>query len=578
MFVPTSRQRGLFEAESLLSEAARQRLKNSWASRFAESVLPVLLRLEKDFEGLYSSVGRPNWSVARMLGLCVLRELINLGSDQEAVDALAFDVRFQHALGVGPDESYLSRRSLVDFRSRLAKHDPDGTLLERVFREVGDEAIKDLGLSTGVQRIDSTFVRSNMAIRGRTALLIEVLEALIEAVAGAGLSASLAPDLLAWSSDEAGWERRASFKQVARWLWRTLSSYANDPVVSKLPEYTTASQLFAQHVVVGPPQTADEPDDDPGPDAPPPARRPPREDAATSEAESRQRKAQSESDNGNEDDATSCDDEATFTWSTKHGTDRVQSLSDRDARLGHKGIGYLAHISETCGNGTKPEIITEVQVVPANVADKTMTVPILASLGETENAPSTALLDAGYTSGDILLIGEEKGVELVGPVANPRKRIEQPMTRSDFTFHEDGSVKECPTGQAPIRELLGRTSSHRDPQPIAIFDADVCGACDHRAKCPVKDNQPRPTTQLVVSKGLRRRDERLREQMKPEFRKRYALRSGVEATASELKRAHGAAKLTVRGYHKVRGRLLLKAIGCNAKRWIAYRFEAKEAA
>ncbi len=69
-----------------------------------------------------------------MLGLCLLRELHCQGSDQATVESLCFDARFQHALALPDSEtSYLSRRSLVDFRRRLAEKYPKGELLRKVF-------------------------------------------------------------------------------------------------------------------------------------------------------------------------------------------------------------------------------------------------------------------------------------------------------------------------------------------------------------------------------------------------------------------------------------------------------------
>jgi hypothetical protein len=87
-------------------------------------VLPILFRNEDRYAMLYGATGRPNFSVARLLGLCLLQEWNDL-SDQEALDTFSFDVRWRYALDVSDEEDYLSRRSLVEFRRRLAAKDPD---------------------------------------------------------------------------------------------------------------------------------------------------------------------------------------------------------------------------------------------------------------------------------------------------------------------------------------------------------------------------------------------------------------------------------------------------------------------
>ena len=56
----------------------------------------------------------------------------------------------------------------------------------------------------------------------------------------------------------------------------------------------------------------------------------------------------------------------------------------------------------------------------------------------------------------------------------------------------------------------------------------------------------------------------------PEFKKRYAIRAGIEATNSEFKRAHGGRKLRVRGGERVSLAVYFKAAACNLKRATRY--------
>jgi hypothetical protein len=90
---------------------------------------------------LYGTTGRPNFSVARVLGVCVLQEYNDL-TDQEALDALSFDLRWRYALDVTDEEDYFSRRSLVEFRRRLAAKDPEMKLVREVFDNIRDAGIK----------------------------------------------------------------------------------------------------------------------------------------------------------------------------------------------------------------------------------------------------------------------------------------------------------------------------------------------------------------------------------------------------------------------------------------------------
>ena len=49
---------------------------------------------------------------------------------------------------------------------------------------------------------------------------------------------------------------------------------------------------------------------------------------------------------------------------------------------------------------------------------------------------------------------------------------------------------------------------------------------------------------------------------------RYKIRSGIEATMSELKRGHGLGKLRVRRAPRVLLAVGLKVTACNVKRWL----------
>ena len=57
------------------------------------------------------------------------------------------------------------------------------------------------------------------------------------------------------------------------------------------------------------------------------------------------------------------------------------------------------------------------------------------------------------------------------------------------------------------------------------------------------------------------------EQQTTEWEEQYKIRSGIEATISELKRSHGIDKLRVRRAVKVCFAVACKVIACNIKRW-----------
>ena len=181
MYKKTDPQQSLFGVETQLPQSLRSRLKGSWAELFRERVLPILFECKDDFSQLYGKTGRPNFSVARMLGLCFLQELYSF-SDQQALDAFGFDIRWQYALDVADQEAYLSRRSLVEFRRRLAIQDPQMAMVRAVFEKISKSAISKLGLSTVEKRVDSTHIVSNICTRGRMDLFHKTIDHFIKSL------------------------------------------------------------------------------------------------------------------------------------------------------------------------------------------------------------------------------------------------------------------------------------------------------------------------------------------------------------------------------------------------------------
>jgi hypothetical protein len=64
------------------------------------------------------------------------------------------------------------------------------------------------------------------------------------------------------------------------------------------------------------------------------------------------------------------------------------------------------------------------------------------------------------------------------------------------------------------------------------------------------------------------------EQETAEFKQRYKIRSGIEATNSELKRCHGLSKLRVRRRPRVALSVRLEVLALNVKRYVGHLTEA----
>src|SRR4030042_4918816 len=249
MYKKTSPQQKLFGVDTQLSSSLRNRLKSSWAYFFRKEVLPVLLKNQDEYAMLYGKTGRPNFSVARLLGLCLLQELNDL-SDQHALDTFSFDIRWRYALDVSDEEDYLSRRSLVEFRRRLAAKDPEMKLVRNVFDHIRDSAIKTLALSASNQRLDSTHIISNIRIRGRLALFSNTLTMFLKNLDESEFS-RVPKAIQRWHSSESeGWfglgpvEQKVKLEELAQYLYELIVIFDKDNEVRNSEPYQLLNRLL----------------------------------------------------------------------------------------------------------------------------------------------------------------------------------------------------------------------------------------------------------------------------------------------------------------------------------------------
>ncbi len=549
MFRKTEGQGSLFEAKSLLSEPQKKRLDESWAGPFREKVLPLLLEAESQFAVLYGDEGRPNFSVARLLGISLLQEMQKL-HDQQALDAFSFDRRWQHALAVSADDAYLTRRTLVDFRRRVVSH--SGDLVREVFDRVFEAAAADLNVSSSKQRLDSTLVTSAVRTRGRIGVARETIRVFVRSLSE--LDRQRVPEpVRGWANEDPNqWrdevepsERVSLLHELGRWTRALLDTFKDHPVVSVGTPYEHLARLAEEH------RAALGLDDDEPPDEPPPSSEAEAQRLSRNRRKAKKRRqTKAKRKNGSKAKA------------------RFWSPHDPDASFGHKGFGYHVHVAETCGNeGT--ELLTDYEVVTAAQSDVGRALPALERLEERERAPATLYADGGYSTPDHLLEFRARGAELMAPVDRGRLATSA-LSRADFDISADGLVRRCPEGHEPTRHDL-RAGRHEHPRSLhAFFDADTCRACPKAESCPVRgpNNERSSEFRIDIAPALVARDARWEEQKTEAFRREYAIRSGVEASMSELKRAHGLGRLRVRGKPRVTLAVALKVTACNIKRWL----------
>lgn len=540
MYKRTNPQQTLFSIDTQLSDSLCKRLKSSWAHFFKVEILPILFRQEDQYAFLYGKTGRPNFSIARLLGLCLLQESNNM-SDQEALDEFSFDIRWRYALDINEDDDYLSRRSLVEFRHRLAAKDPEMKLVRNVFDTIRDSALRKLELSTKEQRLDSTHIISNIRIRGRMSLFSDTLDVFLKSLNGDQLSI-VPEDIQKWHTTESeGWfglgpaDQKVKLEELARYVYALMTIFDNDETVKSTEPYQLLIRLFSEQC-----EYEKEPD-------------------------------------------TEVNSETNSKIKVKKKSEGItlQTPYDPDVSYGHKGAGYSLHVAETCNNPDKPEIITDYEVHGAGRSDIGKALPVIDRLSDAGLKPGALFADGGYPSVPSALKITEQQIEFMAPV-NRARLADDVVDRNQFEYDTNGHATKCPMGHRPIDHRILSSNNKTNRTLHAIFDGDTCRSCSMLEQCPVRAPnhrergcQARQTVgdfRLEVTAELRLRDRMYVDQQTPQWKERYKIRSGIEATFSELKRSYGIGKLRVRRAAKVLFAVSWKLMACNVRRWAKAHF------
>ena len=536
MFRPTDSQATFGSLKVLLSPKKIARLEEKhWAGGFRHNALPVLLANEDTFRPLFcEDNGRPNKPVAATLGLLILKETFDL-TDEAALDNFEFNNSWQYALNVEPEEAHVCQKTLHNFRVKMSEAEEQGILTySTLFDEIVRAIIKDKGLKIGKQRLDSTHIRSNMAVLTRLALFTHTITAFVKKLhkQHRRLFEALPKGIRERYIDREGYfadspssDGRRRLTQCAADVWRLVDRFRSHRSVKGMPSYLRLQRLLEDQCVIEDDDPTD-PDGD-GPEGVPVRPKVPKVEKIP---------------------ATS-----------------LQG-SDDDATYGHKGKGFQVQVAETCDEENEMEVVTHVSVEGAHESDQHATNPVLDDLEQKDCKPDTLLADTGYGRGQNIVDAAERGVDLVSPSCGPKPEVDEgDFILDDFTFTADGQqIEHCPMGQAPAEQgACGKAGGRR----YARMDAKGCGRCRWTGRCPARRSEratPVPLTWLPSAGATSAR--RQREQTK-EFKDGYRLRSGIEATNSEYKRPYGGGRLRVRGSPAVARTVKFKFMALNIRRW-----------
>ena len=513
-------QPALISAASELPEKQLKLLKGSWANSFYHEFFS---RIDEEiYAVLYSSEpSRPNVPVNVMVGLEVLKAGFGW-SDAELYENYCFNLQVRYALGYDRlGDGDFAIRTLYYFRERLSKHylESGVNLLEQAFEKTTDAQILDLQVRTGMQRMDSTQIASNIVNASRLQLLVEAIQRTYRILSEADqnrLVESFAPYIKATAGH---YTYRVKGKEAVQehlqlvgavifhMLAELKAAYASEKT------YQVLERIFAENFnlvegSVGPKENQE------------------------------------------------------------LASGSLQSVDDLEASYRTKGNthykGYVANLTETCDPENNLQLITKVQVAPNSTDDSQLLAEALPNLQERTDL-DTLMTDGGFggKASDVALEGQP--VKLIqtairGPKPDPHKfhladfdiQFDQQDTPTDIT---------CPFGQnVPITPA--RTSGLQ-----ARFNPEICVACPFRQekRCRAKPQKRNPYYLLAFTLKQVQAAQRRKEFL--EHREHgQNLRAAVEATVRSIKHPFRAGKLPVRGQFRVSCLVIASAIHVNVRR------------
>jgi transposase len=483
---------------------------------------------DAQFNTLFSGRGRPALSPGRLALVSVLPFAEGL-SDRQAADAVRGRIDWKYALGLDLSDAGFDFSVLSEFRSRLAGEHGD-LVLDLLLQRLNDAGLVKAG---GRQRTDSTHVLAAIRTVNRLEMVGETFRAALSALAAAApdwLSAVLDPEWLdryghrveEYQLPKDDVERLAYAELVGADGVRLLAQVdaAGSPDwLAQVPAVATLRRIWSQQYT-------------------------------TDEHGALAWRATSDLPASGERQASPYDDDARYA-----------------VKRGSGWVGYKAHLTETC-EPDSPHLIVDVTTTAGQVADNDMTSAIHAALRDRDLLPATHLIDSGYTGGELLVTSRaEYDVGLLGPARGDSSWQAKAGRGFDVTgFGIDWQARQvsCPQGKTSIHWSPWRTASGEEAIHVEFSKRD-CTPCPARSDCTRAKREPRQIT-------LHRREvhdalhQARRAQETEEWKRQYALRSGIEATISQAVRGFGLRRSRYLGLAKTHLQHVLTAAAINLAR------------
>lgn len=507
-------QISMFNSTYGLTEREKKFLEKSWAKPFAEYIFPAID--EKPFSVLYSSEpSRGNTPVNVLVGACILQQLTDL-SDDEILNSLLFDIRFQYALHtVNMEEQPLSDRSLGRFRARCIAYEAEtGTdLLKNAVDSLNKQIAELMKIDHSLKRMDSMMIASNIRRMTRLELIYTCTANLVRKVKKSGIE--VPESLLHYTEDN---DRN-------KVVYHSRSMAAGDRIDAILKDAKILKELADLHI-----------------------------DRFCDSSEYllfvRMLNEQTTIDDdgnyhlkqGKSAKAEDAEETSGHAPAAPMHSGILQNPADPDATFREKDEkqyrGYAGNVTEESTSDGRYSIITDYQYDSNNTSDQTFGKQALEGMEPSEGG-SVLVADGLFHGGEMEDIAKEKNITILNTNLSGRC---VPDFYAGFEFSSDGKhVTKCPGGFCPKKCSYNAKSG----QCVAAFDRKQCESCPYHDQCRPRMNSK--TSRKTISVKAKVRAEKQVYRSSEEFTKYSNYRNGVEAVPSFFRRHFHVDRMPVRG-------------------------------
>lgn len=512
-----NQQLSLTDSTFHLTEREKRFLEKSWAKPFAEKIFPAIH--EEDFAVLYSNkASRPNTPVNVIVGALILKESLGV-TDDEMVEGLMFDIRYQYALHTTSfEEQPLSDRTLSRFRARCLAYETETgiDLIHICITSLAKEIAEFMRITPNMQRMDSLMVAANIRNLSLLELFYTCVANLAKTMERRGMEIPntqhhyIEKDdtnrFIYHNREKDAAERTVTVMHDAEELLKVCEGELDDT-----SEYQLLIRLLKEQTIF----------DDDG---------------------TRRLRDKKEKEDPSKVLMNPADPEATFR-----------------KKAGAKHIGYVGNLVETVGeNGS---IVTDYAYEQNIYSDSHFIQDYLSNYPVYET-PVTLVADGAYGGENNIATAREHQIKLVTTNFTSKKPAD---IFADFLFNEEGTeLLQCVNGKRPIYTHY----DERNDRCNAHFSLSECQSCPYQKECNpriLKGYALRELSWKAVNRA-----KQLRFMKTEEFHELAHFRNGVESIPSLLRRRYKVDKIPTHGKKQTRFHFGFKIGALNFQKLLDY--------